>query len=265
MVNARHCSALAMLHRSSPTQPKEVLSHWYVIVEAIQFSTQEFYAAVEAELAARQMPQLKISRVEYHEGSVLSEKRLYLRLARERLAFDVCAAPFGRDFFFSLRLVETPRGGWIDLLARMLLLFVILAALTFLVIVMLDPYWGIVIGLAIMLGGAWLFDKSRGGKPRSPGRPDAALFMGEMPDFDSFILNMPVIGAWYEARRKLTYYRHDTRLLYHTIVSGVVKTLVESITATKGVKLLRSYDYNPILGDLYKPVEKKLSSTPTAE
>ena len=74
-----------------------------------------------------------------------------------------------------------------------------------------------------------------------------------MPDFDSFFLNLPVIGEWYERYRKDTYHRYDTRLLYLTVVSEIVKKRVEEVTAAKGVKLLRTYDYNPLLGELYKP------------
>ena len=53
---------------------------------------------------------------------------------------------------------------------------------------------------------------------------------------------------------RITYHRHDTQMLYHTIVSEVVKSHVEKITAAKGVKLLRTYDHNPILEEFYKPV-----------
>ncbi|MBI5771946.1 MAG: hypothetical protein HZA93_29505 [Verrucomicrobia bacterium] len=248
-----------MLHSSSSTQPQEVLSHWYVVVEALHFSAQEFYAAIETELAAKKMPQLKISRVEYYEGGLLSAKREYLRLARERLAFDVCAAPFGRDFFFSLRFVEKPRGGWLELLARLLLALLVLAAFGFLILQMREPHWGIGIGLAIMLAGGWLIRPRKSVGPAEdqagPALKVPAFIAQELADLDSFFLNLPVIGPWYETRRELTYFRHDTRLLYHTIVSGIVKAQVERISAAKGVQLLRSYDYDPILGELYRPKE----------
>ena len=76
-----------------------------------------------------------------------------------------------------------------------------------------------------------------------------------LEDLDASLVKSPVLGPIYERFfRKETYYRHDTRLLYHEIVSGVVKQKVEEVTAAKGVKLIRAHECSPILGDLYKPV-----------
>ncbi|HYV26116.1 MAG TPA: hypothetical protein VFA77_01180, partial [Candidatus Eisenbacteria bacterium] len=76
-----------------------------------------------------------------------------------------------------------------------------------------------------------------------------------LKDLDATLIKTPVIGAIYEAWiRKETYYRHDTRLMYLEIVSGVVKRLAEEAVAAKGVKLVRQYEQAPILGELYKPV-----------
>ena len=86
----------------------EVLEHWISFAEEFQFSSAEFYAAVEKELDARKVPGLEKSRIEFAEGGLLSDKRVYLRMLRERLVFDVCAAPFGTRFFFSCRMAEIP-------------------------------------------------------------------------------------------------------------------------------------------------------------
>src|SRR5687767_5764392 len=86
----------------------EVLNHAISIVPGFHFSPQEFYDMIEKELAARKIPGLEISRVEYAEGGLFSDKRLYLRMIRERLAFDACASPFGTEFFFSCRTVYSP-------------------------------------------------------------------------------------------------------------------------------------------------------------
>jgi hypothetical protein len=73
-----------------------------------------------------------------------------------------------------------------------------------------------------------------------------------MPDFDSLVLGLPVIGEWYEWFRKDTYYRHDTRLMYQVVVCEVMRRRVEELTAAQGVKLIRAYNYNPLLRDFYK-------------
>lgn len=79
-----------------------------------------------------------------------------------------------------------------------------------------------------------------------------------MPDFDRIMLSLPVVGDWYERIRKDTYYRHDTRLLFHTLISEIVRRRIDEITAAKGVKLLHSYEYSPVLGELYRPKPVRL-------
>src|SRR5690242_20150917 len=86
----------------------EVISHWYSLIPSFNTSTKEFYDAVEKELKERQLPGLDLFHVEFAEGGVLSAKREYLRMTRERLIFDVCAAPFGTGYFFSCRFAEIP-------------------------------------------------------------------------------------------------------------------------------------------------------------
>src|ERR1700694_3829827 len=86
----------------------DVLSHWYSLVPGFAATTKDFYEAVETELKERQVPGLEIFRVEFAEGGLLSGSREYLRMARERLVFDVCAAPFATSYFFSCRFAEIP-------------------------------------------------------------------------------------------------------------------------------------------------------------
>ena len=236
----------------SKTQPSNILSHWYVVIDGFSYSTQDFYQAVEAELDARKVPGLKRSRVDFHEGGGFSEKRAYLRLARERIAFDVCAAPFGRAYYFSLRLVEVPR----PVLWPLLLALAVIGL----------GFYALITKPLFLLGGVifallyrvWLPPLKRllsgsapeGAAPVASAPPAAP----GVPDFDTIFLHLPVIGPWYESRRAETYHRHDTRLCYQTIVSTIVKDEVDRVTAAKGIKLIRSHDYNPLL-DLYKTTE----------
>lgn len=301
-----------MSAQSSPRQSNNVLSHWYALYEGVQFSAQEFYKSLEDELAARKLPRLQSSRVEHHEGSVLSDKRIYLRLARERYAFDVCAAPFGTGYFFSLRLIEKPRS-WFQFIAILFLtsvLFVACLSLATNLIWGLMTFFGIMLGCAVALmivresspppgsasepqasgephGELDAFTIMRGGGFAEGVEPDAesdkpasdeitrivsVAPRGPTPrnlaprnlgpangvntysalDLDAILLDVAVIGKLYERVRKDTYFRYDTRMLFHTLVSDIVKRKVEELTAAKGVKLLQSYEYSPILGDLYK-------------
>src|SRR6267154_284593 len=86
----------------------EVLNSWIIPVDGFNCPSEEFYAAVEQQLAARKIPSMDITRQEFSEGGLLSDQRTYLRLMRERLAIVTCAAPFGSIFFFSCRTVYVP-------------------------------------------------------------------------------------------------------------------------------------------------------------
>jgi len=239
---------------SSKRPSTTILHHSYTPVDKFLFATQEFYAEVEKELIARQVPGLTISRVDFYEGGLLSDKRTYLRLARERLAFDICAAPFGRVFFFSLRVVEKPRPGWLVLLLFFAAIGAVYAALH------QAGDQALTIGglLVVALFLFWLFrpqpvtttSLAQAGA-QGPAKTKA------VPDFSAMLLDLPVIGGWYERIRRDTYYRQDTRMMYLTVVKSIVEMKIEEITAAKGVKLIRRHEYDPILGELYKKVTIK--------
>ncbi len=85
-----------------------------------------------------------------------------------------------------------------------------------------------------------------------------AVAMG-LKDLDATLIQLPVVGALYEAWiRKETYYRVDTRLMYLDTVNAVVKAVVEETTGVKGIKLIRFNEHSPILGELYKPTDVSL-------
>src|SRR5439155_26975203 len=107
----------------------EILDHWIAFLDNFSFSPQEFYDAIEKELQARKIPSLEISREEFAEGGLLSDRRMYLRLFRERLALYTCAAPFGTGYFFSCRPVYLPALVRLWHLVRTLLFFSIVVGL----------------------------------------------------------------------------------------------------------------------------------------
>jgi len=86
----------------------DILDSWIYFADSFNFPPKEFYAAIEKEMTARKIPGMEISREEFSEGGLLSDKRIYLRLFRERLALYTCAAPFGTGYFFSFRAVYVP-------------------------------------------------------------------------------------------------------------------------------------------------------------
>jgi hypothetical protein len=86
--------------------PASVYSHWYHLIDGFQFSTKDFYAQVAQKVQERSVPEANSYEVTFHEGTILSAKRAYLRVQRKALMFDLCAAPFGRGFFVSWWLGE---------------------------------------------------------------------------------------------------------------------------------------------------------------
>jgi len=214
----------------------EELQYSITFADGLNHPPQEFYDAIQKELEARRVPGLQISKTEFSEGGLLSDKRVYLRMIRERLAFDICAAPFGRLYFFSCRTIYIPPviEPWhiVALVAWLMFMYSL---------------------LAMLLGGTYAFIALV-----TLGFAIAQIFRTtitqELADVDAMLVSIPVLGPIYELWfRKETYFRFDTRMLYLKLIPEIVQNLVDEVTAAKGVKLQR-YGSAPILGELYKPI-----------
>jgi len=215
---------------------QDAIDHWYALIPGFNTSAKDFYAAIEKELKDRQVPGLDIAYVDFAEGGVLSQKREYLRMTRERLVFDICAAPFGTSYFFSCRFAEIPA---IIQLWQLLVVF----AGGFLTVVLAFRFLGLFLGFAALVAGfVFLIYLLRN-----------AVAMG-LKDLDATLIKSPIVGPIYENWfRKETYYRQDTRLMYCDTVNAVVKAKVEETTGAKGIKLVRYMENCPILSEIYKP------------
>lgn len=89
------------------TQPLNISSHWHHSVENLNASTVDFYKEVAKVVQAKKAP-VKIATVEWRERGIFSTKRQYLRVSYQQYVFDICAAPFGNDFFWSWWLGTKP-------------------------------------------------------------------------------------------------------------------------------------------------------------
>lgn len=229
----------------------EVIEHWYSLISSESFSSKETYDHIEKEIAAQKVPGLAISHVDLAEGGLLSDKREYLRMKRERLIFDVCAAPVGVNYFFSYRFYVEP------VIVRLWEMLAVLTALALLFaggVRYIGPFLGPFLLFVLSCVFAWLMRN--------------AIGMG-LRDLDATLLKTPALGPIYERYlRKDTYYRQDLRIAYGSIVSGIVKGEVEAVTAAKGVKLIREYSYSPFFGDLYAAKDRapvaRAPATPNA-
>jgi hypothetical protein len=213
----------------------EVLAHNIAVAPNFSFSPQEFYDRVEAELKARQIPGIAVSRVEYAEGGLLSMRRTYLRVIRERFAFDTCAAPFGTEFFFSCRSVHSPAR--VELW-HLLLVFLVFGLLYWALLEPLGMVYAAIAVLSLVFATIQVFQRA---------------VASNLADLDGFLIKIPGFGPIYESWfRKDTYYRQDTRLIYLETIPRLVQEIIEEITAAKGVKIMNHYERTPILGGLYQ-------------
>ena len=70
-------------------------------------SSEDFYTLVEQIIREHDIPDAFKERVKHKEGGLFSSKREYLRINYGDLNFDICAAPFGKDFYVSWWLFES--------------------------------------------------------------------------------------------------------------------------------------------------------------
>jgi len=218
------------------SQKAEVSSHWGTTLESLHFSAQEFYTKVESAIRAREWPGVEMLRVLHSEAGLLSHKREYLRVIRYRQVFDLCAATFGKDYFFTLREAEIkPPLSFATVIIFLLALFLLFgwSVSSFgLIAGVIYFFMWIVIGCFLMWN---------------------ALRMG-LTRLDGLLMRWPVIGPIYETffRHSTTYFQHDTRMVFLKLVDDLVKELVDEETSAKGVKLLSCFEYRPIFEDFYK-------------
>lgn len=209
----------------------EVLSHWYLLIEDFQTSALDFYTAVEEAIARREIPDVELSRVDWKEGGVLTAKREYLRVSREKLAFDICAAPFGNGYFFSWWLARLPPA------------HPFLWALGFFVgfAISLRLMWemGLIISALLVPAAVWLLGK--------------AVQEGVLGT-EEYVVELPYIGWIYERLfRPTTYYKLDTALMYQESVRNAVLEVIDELRTQKGLRALSEDERAPRLRDLSRP------------
>ena len=205
------------------------------VVDNFSTSSLTFYKQIEAELVSCKIPGLDASRIEFAEGGALSIKRTYLRFVRERLVFDICAAPLGTGYFFSCRTAEIPA-----IVRPMELIGLMLCGglLLFGTVEALGLFLGSLVLLVGLAGAIYIMRN--------------AVALG-LEDLDRTLIRTPLIGPAYEAWfRRDTYFRQDSRLVYLDLIPRVVKRAAEEITGNSGVRFTREYERSPALGDLYK-------------
>ena len=215
----------------------EIVDQWLLPADGFSLDPDEFYSAVERRIADRNLPGMTVNREEFAEGGLMSDQRLYLRFLRERLSILACAAPFGKIYFFSCRVIH------VRALVR---LWHIIAALVFLEVtglLLIKPLGLTFAGIAEI---ALLF--ALVGVMRNAG---SAAF----DDLDRLLLRIPVVSTIYQDWFRVdTFYREDTRSLYISMLPQLIREAAEEICAQKGFKLVRNDQLPPALKELFQPL-----------
>jgi hypothetical protein len=222
-----------------------VFGHWLTPTADCHFSTKEFYDELETAIRAKQWPGVQLLRIDHFEAGMLSHKREYLRVVRHRQLFDICAATFGKDYFFSVREAEIP--AVVNIRACLTILLSLLFLLGFCVD-KLGLFFGSIVMVSVLAFTCWfLFNIVKLG----------------LSKVDSILIQLPSIGPVYEAVfRRDTYFQQDTRLFFLQCVNDLVKSHVEKTTSAKGLMFLNRFENQPILGELYKRSRVEFGNTP---
>ena len=213
-----------------------VEGHWHTHFEGFSTSSLDFYTLVREAVLRRKIPDLRLSEVEWHESGLGSGKRIYLRVSRENLNFDICAAPFGSGYFFSW---------WLSRIPRVLLDIGFLFA-------------------AVLGGGLLMVTLTRGGQYANPGCGGCmglflfpVLFLGALLSLGALVrfgdigleptvLSMPVTGFLYQLIfRPVTYFNEDTAIIFRDAVHAAVLEGVDAVTAKHGLRALAPEERKP--------------------
>lgn len=223
------------------------ISHWHHLAEDFNTSSLDFYDQVEEAVKAREVPDCDFSRVTFKEGGLASTKREYLRIKRGRVAFDLCAAPYGSGFFFSYWVVRPgPRFPALWVLG----LFAVVGC------------W-----FALILNGlkGALTSALVGGQAGGGSLPFAVLSLpfilwfiawtihdGVLFDIEEEeILTIPIVGFIYRLFfNPNTYYSLDTALMFQESVGRAVGEVINSILSEQGLRALSSEKLKPTIRDL---------------
>jgi hypothetical protein len=222
-----------------------VLSHWCQLIENLQASPLTFYQSVEMNLMRRAVPALNYTRVEYHEASILSAKREYLRLSRDKLAFDICAAPFGTGFFVSWRLVDATQGSAWLLWSLFAGLFGMSGIVAYSVLILVVK--GFLEAVGVILVFAMLFCILMA--------VNFAVFLilrFWLLRLDASLANSPFLGGLYKAViGRDTYYKIDTMLMFQAAVKAAVLEAVDGLTTAQNLRPLSDEERKPVMLDLF--------------
>jgi hypothetical protein len=212
-----------------------ILQYECKLLDNIEASPRDVYDTVEKAVKAREIPGLLTTREHWNEGGALSAKREYLRLTRERLLFEICAAPFGSDFFISFRITLIP------LVIDPVAIFVFLGIAGVALLILTNSFGILWAAIILLVSLSVLTFALR-----------TSIATG-LADLDRVFMKTPLFGPLYEMfLRPVTYYRLDTARMYVEAVDRAVTEAFNSMFVDTGVKFVPNVLEKPVLDELYR-------------
>ena len=212
-----------------------LLSYWNHLFDRPLCSAKEFYTEVEGNLDSREVPGLEHGHMQMQEKNIMSRSRLYLQMRRERLVFEICAAPFGTGYFVSSRLFD--RRKIATLWDYTLFLGLVIGLMAY-----INSESDIVISIVIvgfLITSLWSMMRLAA--------TDTVKWLDER------LYVMPLIGPIYESWfHPLTYFREDQNNMYREVVHRAVLETIDSLSSEKGVKPLTEDEKKPLIWELFR-------------
>lgn len=81
--------------------PKYVREHDQKFFPDVKISSKGFYKELESKIDALGLPDIKYGPLSLFQRNIFTGTRLYFRVKRYETMFDICAAPYGNNFFVS--------------------------------------------------------------------------------------------------------------------------------------------------------------------
>jgi len=173
---------------------------------------------------------------------LLSAKRDYLQLRREKLLFAVCAAPFGTGFFVSCRLIQKEESSLALIAIIGAALLSLLAAMTYANQDLRREHDAAHVALYFFICFISLCILGY-----SIGYVGRRIFHA----IDESLINMPGIGEWYERiTRRNTFYRHDLVLMFNAAVHAAILEVVDKYMGDQFLQPLSELERKPVLNEL---------------
>lgn len=206
-----------------------ILTRWHHYLDGFENGTHPFYAALDAAIERRRIPDARLSRVTITENGalpaevgLLTQARVCVRVEREDLTIDICATPFGRGLSISWWLMRPSRKGLLYLiLASCVLLGAPLAVAAF---DLLTSSFG------FLLGAAWCAMLATAGIAIL-----GVLVRRGVLSLEEEVRALPIAGAIYDwIFRPSAHYRLDFAESFSNAVHLSVLEVVDTISRSRG-------------------------------